>query len=99
MTPARIILFLFAITFSCQAIFSQQIYHGLVTGRGGIPVAGASIMNPATKKGTVSDSSGRFFIEAVVGAELEISCIGYLSQRVVIKNGSDTRFTTFRNAE
>jgi TonB-dependent starch-binding outer membrane protein SusC len=89
MIPLRFILSLFFIFFSNHLLFSQQIYHGLITGRSGQPVAGASIINSTTKKGTVSDSSGRFFIEAVKGTVLEISCIGYISQRVVIKNGSE----------
>lgn len=89
MTPLRFILLLFLIFFSCQSLFSQQILNGLITGRSGQPVAGASIVNRLSKKGTVSDSSGRFSIEAVPGAVLEISCVGYLSQRVVVRNGSE----------
>jgi TonB-linked SusC/RagA family outer membrane protein len=89
MIPPRFILFLFLIFFSCHSLFSQQILNGLVTGRGGQPVTGASIVNNTTKKGTVSDSSGRFYIDAIKGAVLEISCIGYISQQVVVKNGSE----------
>jgi TonB-linked SusC/RagA family outer membrane protein len=89
MIPARFILLLFLSIFSCHALFCQQVYNGLITGRGGLPVAGVTIMKSATKKGTVSDSSGRFSIAAMTGSVLEISCIGYLAQRVVIENGSD----------
>ncbi len=89
MTPLRFISLMVLSFFSCQPLFSQQIFSGLVTGRGRAPVAGASILNSASKKGTVSDSSGRFSIEAVPGAVLEISCVGYLSERVVVKNGSE----------
>ena len=89
MTPARFILLLLVNIFLCHALFSQQIYNGLITGRGGLPVAGATILNKTTEKGTISDSTGRFSIAAMIGSELDISCIGYLNQRVVIKNGSD----------
>ncbi len=89
MTPPRFILLLFLSLFLCHSLFSQQILNGIITGRSGQPVAGASIINSSTKKGSVSDSSGRFFIEAINGSVLEISCIGYISQRVVVKNGSE----------
>ncbi len=89
MTPSRYILLLFLSFFSCHSLFSQQIFNGLITDRSGQPVAGASIINIATKIGTVSDSTGRFSITAIPGAGLEISCVGYLSQRVFVKNRSE----------
>src|ERR1700722_16649025 len=89
MISPRFILLLFLSFFSCISLFSQQIFNGLITGRGGQPVSGVSIINSKTKKGTISDSSGRFSIDAVQGSVLEISCIGYISQRVTLKNGSE----------
>jgi TonB-dependent starch-binding outer membrane protein SusC len=89
MTPPRFILLLFLSLFLSHSLFSQQVLNGILSGRSGQPVAGASIINNTTKKGTVSDSSGRFSIDAIQGAVLEISCIGYISQRVVVKNGSE----------
>ncbi|HSZ32442.1 MAG TPA: carboxypeptidase-like regulatory domain-containing protein, partial [Puia sp.] len=88
MIPPRFILLLFLSFFLCLSLFSQRIFKGLITGRSGQPVAGASIINSTTKKGTVSDSSGNFSIDAVQGAVLEISCVGYLSQRFTVKNES-----------
>jgi TonB-dependent starch-binding outer membrane protein SusC len=75
--------------FSCHKLFSQEVFNGVITGRAGQPVAGVSIINSTTKKGIVTDSSGRFSIAAMKGDMLEISCVGYLSQHVVIKNGSE----------
>jgi TonB-linked SusC/RagA family outer membrane protein len=89
MIPARFILLLFASIFSCHVLLSQQIYHGLVTGRGGQPLAGASVLNTTTKKGTISDSSGRYSIPGAPGVVLEVSCIGYLGQQVTLKNESE----------
>ena len=89
MTPLRFISLFFLGFLSCHSLFSQRLFRGYITGRGREPVVGASVLNAATKKGTVSDSSGRFSMEAVPGTVLEISCIGYLSQRIVVKAGSE----------
>jgi TonB-linked SusC/RagA family outer membrane protein len=78
----------------CQSsIFSQQIYKGIVSGRGGLSLTGASILNKSTNKGLVSDSSGHFIISAAPGATLEISYIGYLSQQIVLTNKTELQIS------
>ena len=74
--------------FSNYSLNGQKILRGTITGRNGVPLAGASVMNRTVNKGTVSDTSGNFIISADSGAILDISYIGYLNQEVLVKNES-----------
>jgi TonB-dependent starch-binding outer membrane protein SusC len=65
-------------------LFSQQIYKGSISGRAGMALGGASILNKSSNKGLVSDSTGHFTLSATPGATLEISYVGYLSQQIVL---------------
>ena len=83
----KCLLFAYMLLLFCQSsIFSQQIYKGIVSGRGGLALVGASILNKSSNKGLVSDSTGHFTISATPGATLEISYVGYLNQQIVLDN-------------
>ena len=78
---------------SQTSVFSQQIYKGIVSGRGSIALGGASILNKSTNKGMVSDSTGHFNITATPGATLEISYVGYLNQQIVLGNNRELQIS------
>lgn len=61
---------------------------GKVTSSDGKPIGGASITVVGAKNSTQSDGSGNFNISAPAGATLNVSYIGYKSQRVSIGNSS-----------
>ena len=62
--------------------FAQQLVSGTVKDSVGEPVIGAAIVVPGTTNGVVTDANGNFQIRVTPGTTLEISCIGFVSQRV-----------------
>ncbi len=61
---------------------------GLVTSADGTPISGASISVVGTTTATQTDGSGRFSISVPPGSTLNVSYIGYTSQRVAIGNST-----------
>ncbi len=78
---------------SQTSVFSQQIYKGIISGRGGITLGGASIFNKSSNKGMVSDSTGHFTLTATPGVTLEISYVGYLSEQIVLTGKSELQIS------
>jgi TonB-linked SusC/RagA family outer membrane protein len=58
---------------------------GLVRGRDGRPLAGASVLIKGSKKGASTDPTGRFMIEVNPGQILVISFIGYKTTEVRVR--------------
>ncbi|SEI81259.1 TonB-linked outer membrane protein, SusC/RagA family [Cyclobacterium xiamenense] len=59
---------------------------GTVTDQDGIPIPGATVVIEGTTTGTVTDIQGQFSIEADQGDVLQISFIGYQTQRIPLEN-------------
>lgn len=58
---------------------------GLVRGRDGRPLVGASVLIKGSKKGASTDATGRFMIEVDAGQTLVISYIGYRTTEVRVR--------------
>lgn len=61
---------------------------GTVVDENGLPVPGATVIVEGTNIGTVTDIEGGFTIKADEGDVLQISFIGYQSQRITVGNQS-----------
>ena len=72
-------LLLFTIT-----SFAQQTVTGRVTDSNGSPLSGASVKVKGTSRGTLTNNSGDFSIQAGSADELEITIIGYKKQTVTV---------------
>jgi TonB-dependent starch-binding outer membrane protein SusC len=59
---------------------------GKVTDENGEPVPGATVIVEGTNVGTVTDIEGSFTVNADEGAVLQISFIGYETQRITVGN-------------
>lgn len=80
---------MFAMTCVTSMSFAQtREVSGLVTSSDGTPISGASISVVGTNTATQTDGSGRFRISVNSGATLNVSYIGYTTQRVTIGNSS-----------
>lgn len=66
---------------------AQSIWSGKITDPNGEPIPGASILIKGTDSGTISDYNGDFKINAIEGAELIVSFVGYESKQLTIKSG------------
>ncbi len=64
----------------------KQTIKGSVKDANGDPVIGATIKVKGSAGGTVTDVDGKFTLDAPLGAELEISSIGYIKQLVKAKS-------------
>ncbi len=70
-----------------QTATTPQPKHfvGYVVDKAGDPVIGATIISLGNMAhATIADANGRFEIAASAGEKLEISCIGYTSQTIIV---------------
>ena len=63
---------------------AQSIVRGTVNDETGEPVIGASVKVVGTRTGAATDMNGKFSVNAPSNGQLEISYVGYLTQRVNI---------------
>ena len=57
--------------------------NGKVVDASGEPIIGAAVVVPGTSTGVTTDLDGNFSIRVASGTTLEVSCIGYVTRRVV----------------
>ena len=62
----------------------QTRVRGVVTDANGEPVPGVSVLIQGTSSGVVTASDGSWQLNAAKGDVLEIACLGYLTQTVVV---------------
>lgn len=74
-----------AYSFSTTA--PQRVVSGVVVDAKGQPIVGATVVEKGTSNGLITELDGSFAINVKDGAELEISCLGYLSKTVAAVNG------------
>ena len=60
---------------------AQSVIRGKVIDASGEGVIGASVVVPGTTNGVITDINGNFEIRVASGTVLEVSCIGYVTQR------------------
>lgn len=64
---------------------SSQKINGIIIDAQGIPMIGANVVVKGTANGTITDSDGKFSIDASQGSILQISYIGYLSKEIHVE--------------
>lgn len=78
----------FCILFS-GVLSAQQAVTGIVTDEDGVPLPGATIVVLETNDGATSDFDGNYSISAAEGLTIEISFVGYESQKIVVNADAD----------
>lgn len=78
---ARLVCLLLLLA-SVSSVFAQANYKGQVVDETGIPLVGANVIVAGAKSGTITDSNGDFTIVAKKGDVLNVSYIGFASQKV-----------------
>jgi len=66
----------------------KQSVTGFVTDENKEPLPGANILEKGTKNGTQTDFDGNYNLDAVNGATLVVSYLGYKTQEIVVANQS-----------
>lgn len=81
------LVLLFLLCLFPLGISAQSLVKGLVSDESGEPVIGATVRVLGTNDGTVTDLDGRFQVTAKSNAQLSISYIGYVTQKVNVWGG------------
>ena len=81
---AKSYLFLLAFLFFSPGLFAQTPVKGKVFDSDGTPLRGASVVIRGTGRGTSTNTSGEFTINANPGEVLEFSMVGYQPQTVKV---------------
>jgi iron complex outermembrane recepter protein len=77
----------FALMLLCSVGVNAQISGKVLDAADQSPIIGATVKVKSTTKGTLSDASGNFLIDAENGADLEISFIGFETVTAKASNG------------
>lgn len=72
---------------------------GTVNDTSGIPLIGASVVIKGTTLGVVTDVDGNFSLHAHIGAVIQVSYMGYVSQEITVKNGNNLLITLQEDSE
>ena len=72
--------------FFCSIIYAQNTVQGVVVESNNQPIIGANIKTTADSGGTVTDSDGKFVLDTnnTPPYEIEISSVGFVSQRIMV---------------
>ena len=80
---------LFLLCLFPMGALAQNVVKGTVNDEAGEPVIGATVKVQGTQKGSITDFDGKFSIEAGANATLEISYVGYVTQKVKVAGRND----------
>tara|TARA_R110000868_G_scaffold385705_1_gene653696 strand:- start:1692 stop:5159 length:3468 start_codon:yes stop_codon:yes gene_type:complete len=83
--------------YQSQIVQNWDKIIGTVKDQSGEAIPGATILVMGTNTGTATDVEGNFTLEVEEGAVLQISFIGYQSQRVTVSNQTSLNITLQEN--
>ena len=78
------LVFLFLLCLFPLGAMAQSIIKGTVNDEAGEPIIGATVKVQGSQKGAITDFDGKFSIEAASNATLNISYVGYVTQKVAV---------------
>ncbi len=87
------LVLLFLLCLFPMGALAQSIVKGTVNDETGEPIIGASVRVLGTKAGAVTDLNGKFSVEAASNAQIEVSYIGYVTQRINVQGKSNLTIT------
>lgn len=82
------------VLFAMPLLAQEHSVSGTVTDSDGNPVIGAAVMIPGSNTGVTTDFDGNFTLGGLTSdSEIEVSCLGFATQRVKVGNRSRIDFT------
>lgn len=79
-----VLLIMIVLSAGALALAQNKRISGTVTGPDGNPIAGATVFVEGTSTGTTTNADGKFSFSAPADGTLNVSFIGYASQKVAI---------------
>ena len=80
---------LFLLCLFPMGALAQNVVKGTVNDEAGEPIIGATVKVQGSQQGSITDFDGKFSIQAASNATLEISYVGYVTQKVKVAGQSD----------
>ena len=80
---------LFLLCLFPMGALAQNVVKGTVNDEAGEPIIGATVKVQGSQQGSITDFDGKFSIQAASNATLEISYVGYVTQKVKVAGKSD----------
>ena len=72
---------------------SVKTVTGTIVDEAGEPIIGANVLVEGTTNGTITDIDGKFTLNVPENATLDVSYIGFLTQKINVKGQSDLKIT------
>ena len=80
---------LFLLCLFPMGALAQNVVKGTVNDEAGEPIIGATVKVSGSNAGSITDFDGKFSVQAASNATLEISYVGYVSQKVKVAGKTD----------
>ncbi|NUY81040.1 TonB-dependent receptor [Flavobacterium sp. MAH-1] len=81
---ASLLLFLTLLLSAGMQAQQKKIITGVVYDNAGIALPGATVIETGTTKSVITDTDGKFVLEATEGNSIEISFIGFITQKITV---------------
>ena len=78
-------------TQSARAAYEPVVVKGQILDKQGLPIIGATVSEKGAARlnGAATDLDGNFVITVAKGAQLEVACVGYMTQVIKAGDGSE----------
>ena len=93
------LVFLFLLCLFPLGAMAQSIVKGTVNDEAGEPIIGATVKVEGSNEGAITDFDGNFSVNAASNATLNISYVGYISQKVNVGGRSNIAITLKEDAQ
>ena len=80
----QILTLILALGLSLVAVAQNVTFKGAVKDAAGQPIVGAFLVEQGTNNGTMTDVDGSFSLRVRKGANVEVTCLGYVSQTIQV---------------
>ena len=77
----------------------NKMIHGTVTDASGNPIVGAAVVVTGTGTGVTTNPDGRFAVSAPANGTLDVSFLGYVTQRVAVNNQSNIKISMVEESQ
>ena len=90
---------LFLLCLFPMGALAQNVVKGTVNDEAGEPIIGATVKVQGAQQGSITDFDGKFSVEAASNATLEISYVGYVTQKVKVAGNNNLTIVMKEDAQ
>ena len=90
---------LFLLCLFPMGALAQNVVKGTVNDEAGEPIIGATVKVQGSQQGSITDFDGKFSVQAASNATLEISYVGYVTQKVKVAGNNNLTIVMKEDAQ